>query len=151
MNFGVVQAGMYRGGQPTPDEVAALGRDLNVRTIIRLSRGNPVAERTAARLANIDLIEIPIDPKKVGTADPATQDAVERAFAIFADPRRAPVYIHCDRGRDRTGYLVALYRARAQKWSFPKIRDELARYGHGTVMRRYLPHITAQLAREVKR
>lgn len=77
--------------------------------------------------------------------------AVERAFAAFSDPRNAPVYLYCDHGRDRTGYVVALYRARKQRWSWPAIRAELERHGHGWVMRRYLPDVTRQLEREAAR
>ena len=155
MNFGVVEPpsatnkGMYRGGKPSPAEIVALRRELQVRTMVRLARGDASAERAAARLADIELIEIPLNPKLVGSSDPATRAAVERAFAAFADPRNAPVYLYCDHGRDRTGYVVGLYRARMQRWPVARIREELARYGHGALMRRYLPHISRQLAREV--
>lgn len=150
MNFSVVeQDAIYRGGRPSASEIAALRRDLHVRTIIRLNRGDAASDRTAVRLARIRLIEIPIDPKKLGTSDIDTSAAVERAFAALNDPRNRPVYIHCDHGRDRTGFLIALYRARRQGWSLEAIDRELDRHGHGFLMRRYLPHITRQLAREV--
>lgn len=148
MNFAVVDAGMYRGGQPSAGEIAALGRDHGVKTIIRLNRGSAVEDRAAARLAGIRLIEIPIDPKKLGTSDRATREAVERAYAAFVDPKNAPVYLHCDHGRDRSGFIVGLYRARKQRWTYEQIRSEMARHGHGMFMQRYLPAITAELARE---
>jgi protein tyrosine/serine phosphatase len=145
-NFAVVEPDkIYRGGQPSPAQTAALRSELHVRTILRLNRGDATADRAAARLAGITLVEIPIDPKKLGTPDAATRQAVERAFAVLNDPRNAPVYIHCDHGRDRTGYLVALYRARAQGWQWEAISAELARHGHGPLMRRYLPNITREL------
>jgi hypothetical protein len=151
MNFAMVDAGMYRGGQPSATEVAVLRRDLGIKTIIRLNRGSAVEDRTAARLAGIHLVEIPIDPKKLGTPDGPTREAVERAYAAFVDPSNAPVYLHCDRGRDRAGFIVGLYRARKQRWPYERIRSEMARYGHGTIMQRYLPAITAELAREASR
>ena len=88
------------------------------------------------------------DSKKIGSDDAATRNAVERAYQAFTDPRNTPVYIHCDHGRDRSGFIVALYRARTQVWSFGQISNELAQHGHGLLMRRYLPNITRQLARE---
>jgi tyrosine-protein phosphatase SIW14 len=156
-NFAVVEApsattrGKYRGGRPSPQEIAALRRDLQVKTMIRLNRGNASADRNAARLASVHLIEIPLNPKLVGSSDPATRAGVEQAFLAFTDPKNGPVYIYCDRGRDRTGFVVALYRARIQRWSLARIRTELARHGHGAVMQRYLPDITRQLAREARR
>lgn len=157
MNFAVVEqpsgatSGMYRGGRPSPAEVAALRRDLHVRTMIRLSRGDAAADRAAARLLGIELIEIPLNPKLVGTPDRQTRAAVERAYAEFTNRRNAPVYLYCDHGRDRTGFVVALYRMRVQRWPFARVEEELARHGHGMVMRRYLPHITRELARERER
>lgn len=141
----------YRGGRPSPDEIAALRRELHVKTMIRLNRGDASADRIAARLANVNLIEIPLNPKLVGSSDPATRAGVEQAFRAFADPKNGPVYIYCDLGRDRTGFVVALYRARIQGWSFERIRTELARHGHGALMRRYLPGIMRPLAREASR
>ncbi|HEY0160182.1 MAG TPA: VanZ family protein [Thermoanaerobaculia bacterium] len=157
MNFAVVEApsatsgGIYRGGRPTAAEIATLRRDLQVKTMIRLSRGDATAERVAARLANIQLIEAPLDPKLVGTADRRTRAAVERAFRALTDRRHEPIYIYCDHGRDRTGFVVALYRLRVRRWPPTKVHEELARHGHGAFMRRYLPHITRELARESER
>jgi hypothetical protein len=148
MNFGIVEPGMYRGGRPSANEIVTLRRDLGVRTMIRLSRGDAAAERAAARLARITLIEIPLDPKLVGTNDAKTRAAVERAYRAFTDRKNAPVYVYCDHGRDRTGFVVALYRTRIEKWPHAKVVEELARHGHGIVMRRYLPDITRALARE---
>lgn len=156
-NFAVVEApsatspGKYRGGRPSPQEIAALRRELHVKTMIRLNRGDASADRIAARLADVNLIEIPLNPKLVGSSDPATRAGVEQAFLALADPKNGPVYIYCDQGRDRTGFVVALYRARIQGWSLERIRTELARHGHGAVMRRYLPDITRQLERETRR
>lgn len=155
-NFAVVEkpsaegGGLYRGGRPSPEEIAALQRDLRIRTLIRLNRGDAAPDRAAAKHAGVRLVEIPINPKKLGTADGVTSRAVERAFAEFANPRNAPVYIYCDHGRDRTGYVVALYRIRKQAWQWPAVSAELEQHGHGTLMRRYLPHITRQLRAEAQ-
>ncbi len=154
IRFGVVEeptptgGGIYRGGQPTPEEVAALGSDLGVRTILKLDVQNLDEERAAARAAKIRLIEIPLDPYRVGSGDRATTDAAERALRVLTAPENAPVYVHCRRGSDRAGYIVALHRARDQGWSFERISDELARYGHGRLARLRLPAITRALERE---
>lgn len=57
----------------------------------------------------------------------------------FVDPNNAPVYLYCDHGRDRTGYIVARYRLRLHGWTGDQIERELDRYGHGRLMRWYMP------------
>lgn len=51
-----------------------------------------------------------------GWAAPDRQ-AVERLLAVIEDPTRQPVFIHCRRGADRTGTIVAIYRLRHDCWS----------------------------------
>jgi len=40
-----------------------------------------------------------------------------------------PIFIHCRRGADRTGTVVACYRIARQNWSNDKALDEAKRYG----------------------
>ncbi|HEY0593206.1 MAG TPA: hypothetical protein VGF40_15650 [Thermoanaerobaculia bacterium] len=156
-NFGVVEApsrrngGIYRGAQPTATQVAALRRDLGVRTIVKLNVQDLEEERAAARRANIVLVEIPLDPNRLGTADPATVAGVEKAVRAMTDPANAPVYIHCLRGSERAGFVVALHRARNDGWSFAEISDELSEYGHGRLMRLRMPAMTRAIEAETRK
>lgn len=86
-NFAVVEpasisgGGIYRGARPAPDDIATLHRDLQIRTVVSLSRGDRSAVRDAARRTEVRLIEIPLDPRKLGTQDEVTRAAVETAYA----------------------------------------------------------------------
>lgn len=103
-NFAVVEVpsarsgGIYRGGRPSPAQILSLRKDLNIRTIIKLNRGGGVDERITAQAAGMKLIDIPLDPKMLGTADSSTMRGVDQALAALADSRNTPVYIHCDHG-----------------------------------------------------
>ena len=143
-NFGVVEEGkLYRGSQPSYDEIENLYRR-GVRTIVKLNTADLEAERSATGEMGIRLMEIPLNARTVGTA--SSCEAVERAYAAITDPLNWPVYVHCDHGRDRTGFLVGLYRERAQGWTYEQVSEELARYGHDSKMRLVFPNITHALA-----
>ncbi len=143
-NFGIVEEGkVYRGAQPTADEIENLFRR-GVKTIVKLSVSDLEMERSATAELGIRLMEIPLNARDVGTSKSCAE--VERAYEAISDPLNWPVYVHCDHGRDRTGFLVGLYRERVEGWTWKQVSDELARYGHDTKMRVVLPHVSNALA-----
>lgn len=143
-NFGVVAEGqLYRGSQPDADEIENLYRR-GVKTIVKINTADLAMERSATSELGIRLIEIPLNARTVGTSSSCEQ--VERAYSAMTDPLNWPVYVHCDHGRDRTGFLVGLYRERVQGWTFQPVSDELAAYGHDAKMRMLFPNITRALA-----
>ena len=143
-NFGVVEEGkLYRGAQPAAVEIENLYRR-GVKTIVKLNTADLEMERSATGELGIRLIEIPLNARTVGTSKSCAD--VERAYDSIADPLNWPVYVHCDHGRDRTGFLAGLYRERVQGWTFPQVSDELAQYGHDRKMRLVFPSISRSLA-----
>ncbi len=143
-NFGVVEEGkVFRGSQPTAGEIEMLKHN-GVKTIVKLNTADLEMERSKTGELGIRLMEIPLNARTVGTSKSCEQ--VERASQAIIDPINWPVYVHCDHGRDRTGFLIGLYRERVQGWTFDAVSEELARYGHDSKMRLVFPNITKALA-----
>jgi len=142
-NFGVVEEGrIYRGAQPDAPSMDALARR-GIRTIVKLNGASPREEQTAARLG-MRFIHVDLNARTVGKTSSCC--AVERAYAAMTDPRNWPVYVHCTHGRDRTGFLIGLYRERAQRWKYADVDRELTAYGHDRMWRTLLPNIARSLA-----
>ena len=119
-NFAQVDAGLYRGAQPTAAGMEVLA-SLGVKTIVNL------------RTLHSDLDEL--EGKGFRHAripcnawHPEEEDVV-RFLAIAADPANRPVFVHCEHGADRTGMMVAAYRVAAQGWSAEAAAAELPRFG----------------------
>jgi tyrosine-protein phosphatase SIW14 len=143
-NFGVVEEGkIYRGAQPDDVSVAALQK-LGVRTIVKLNDAHLASETAAAKRAGIQLIVVPLDPHTVGTAGSCPD--VERAYEAMTNRDNWPVYVHCTHGRDRTGFIIGLFRERAEQWPFVRVSEELRAYGHDALMRALMPNISGSLA-----
>jgi protein tyrosine/serine phosphatase len=143
-NFGVVEEGkIYRGAQPEPGALAQLQKQFGIRTLVKLNPGDLGAERAEATRLGMQLIYVPLNAASVGR--PRSCPEVERAYAALRDPSHWPLYIHCTHGRDRTGFLVGLFREREERWAFARVREELAHYGHAGLIRLALPNITAAL------
>jgi protein tyrosine/serine phosphatase len=143
-NFGVVEEGhIYRGGQPTAAELEALAKR-GVKTIVKVNTKQTPEEHAAAARLGMKVVQVPLNAHTVGNA--AACPDVERAYAAMTDPANQPVFVHCDHGRDRTGFLVGLYRERAEGWTFEEVERELAEYGHDAKRRLVFPNITRTLA-----
>jgi protein tyrosine phosphatase (PTP) superfamily phosphohydrolase (DUF442 family) len=126
--FQQVAPALYRGGQPTAAQLAAL-HALGVRTIVDLrNTASAVAnERAEADRLGLRFLSFPFSG--LAKPDPAQLRAI---VAALADPANGAVYVHCQQGRDRTSLVVALYRVWHDGWS-PELawQREADDYGHG--------------------
>ena len=61
---------------------------------------------------------------------PEVKDVV-RFLRIVTDPRRTPVLVHCHRGSERAGTMVAIYRIAVQGWTKEEAIREMTEGGFG--------------------
>lgn len=61
-----------------------------------------------------------------------------RAVDIMQPPYVAPIYVHCKHGQDRTGYAIAAYRIRIERWTFERAYKEAKDMGHAWWFAPYL-------------
>jgi len=98
--------GVWRSNQPSPAQIAALGRR-GVRTIVNLRGasdwGSYHLERAACEQAGIRLV----DSRLYSRMPPAVEE-VQSLFDVF-DSAERPLLMHCKSGADRAGLGAALY------------------------------------------
>jgi protein tyrosine phosphatase (PTP) superfamily phosphohydrolase (DUF442 family) len=110
-NFHVVSERLYRGAQPSNEGFHALAK-MGVKTVVDLREAEQAAgEKAAVEAAGMRFVSIPMHGME--TPNPA---AVEKALAVFNDKDAGVVFVHCRRGADRTGAVVAAYRISHDKW-----------------------------------
>lgn len=120
-----VKSGVYRGSKPDEEGIEAL-RALGVRTVINL-RGSEHSEGELVESAGMRYVWIPMKKTKAPTSD-----QVEQFFDVIRDKSAYPIYVHCMKGVDRTGTMMALYRIREQGWSNADALAEMVHFGdHG--------------------
>ena len=126
-NFSQVNANLYRGGQPSENGVRELAR-MGVKTIINL-RGddkNSRREKEWARRAGIRFIAVNLS----NWFKPKTRD-IENIVKEINAADNQPVFVHCKRGADRTGTIVAVYRISHDGWTAKQANDEAKKFGFG--------------------
>ena len=120
-NVGRVAPGIFRGAQPEPKGYATLAT-MGVRTVINLRTRH--GERKAVEAAGMRYVEIPMNYMK--NVDPV---AVRKALSVMTDPAHQPVFLHCARGKDRTGVVAAAYRMEVDGWSEAEAEAEMDAFG----------------------
>jgi len=121
-NLHKVSENLYRGAQPTAEGMRELER-LGVKTVVSLrSFHSDRGEMEGTKLAYEHIF--------MKTWHPENEEII-RFLRIVTDPNRTPVFVHCQRGADRTGTMCAIYRIAVQGWSKPEAIDEMTKGGFG--------------------
>jgi len=119
-NFYKVSDDLYRGAQPTAEGVEQL-KALGIKTIINLRSSD--TDKNLSIPSGIAYETIPMTAWRVDDAE------VVRFLQIVGDRSRLPAFVHCRRGADRTGLMVAIYRVAIQSWDKEQAIAEMTEGG----------------------
>jgi len=119
-NLYKVSDDLYRGAQPAAEGIRQLDA-LGIKTIINLRSSD--TDRDILDKAGPTYERIPM------VAWNAEDEDVVRFLRIVTDEARLPAFVHCQRGADRTGLMVAVYRIIVQGWSKEQAIDEMTHGG----------------------
>ena len=138
-NFHQVNDHVYRGAQPPTQGFAELAR-LGVKTVIDLreSGSRSESEKKSVEAAGMHYLSFPL----AGYGAPA-EEIVTKLLVLFDDTSAGPVFIHCRRGADRTGTIVAIYRIVHDHWENAKALAEAKAFGMSwteRAMQSYIAH-----------
>jgi tyrosine-protein phosphatase SIW14 len=111
-NFYKVDEHVYRGAQPTEEGFRYLAK-IGVKTIVDLrepgERGRK--EQSVVTTEGMKYVNIPMS----GLTAP-TETEITRILIMLENNTTGPVFVHCMRGADRTGAVIAAYRIDHDGW-----------------------------------
>lgn len=115
-DFRVVEPGrLYRSGQPTAEQLAAVIKEYGIRTVVNLR--NPAKETDyvddapLAQPYGARVVRLPIT-----STVPLSDEQLAALRQLYGDPGNYPILVHCEQGHARTGVAVALWRIERQGW-----------------------------------
>lgn len=123
-NFAKVAEGVYRGAQPDAAGFRAL-KALGVKTIVNLRSKHD--DGPEAKPLGLGVVQIPMSAKL--SLAPPTDAEIKTFLDTVLDPARRPVYVHCAKGKDRTGTMCAVYRMEVDGWAPAKAHAEMLEFG----------------------
>jgi protein tyrosine/serine phosphatase len=105
---------------------------MGVKTILDLREtdGRSLAEKKAVEAAGMRYVNVPMQ----GISTP-TPDEIGKALAVINAKDAGPVFVHCRRGADRTGTIVACYRISHDHWESDKALSEAKGFGMAWIAR----------------
>lgn len=136
-HFFSVDQKLYRGGQPTEQGFRELAR-MGVKTVVDLraeDTGDREQERQLTNALGMEWVHLPMRMYWR-----PSDDQVLAFLRVVADPSRQPVFVHCRKGEDRTGTLVAIYRITQQGWTPERAYAE-ARFLGLTGLNPFMRHV----------
>jgi protein tyrosine/serine phosphatase len=123
-NFGKISNQLYRGAQTRPGGIHKLA-SMGIKTIINLRTADDRAraEEAEAKAFGLRYYNMPM----AGYAKP-TDEQVERVLSVINAQENQPIFIHCKRGADRTGTIIAAYRISHDRWTSKQAKQEADEY-----------------------
>jgi tyrosine-protein phosphatase SIW14 len=119
--FGTVSTQLYRGAQPKDrgfTELKKLG--INIVVNLRHEPDEIARERSLVEQEGMQYVSIPWRGKQ----DPKTEQ-VAQFLNLLRTNSDKKVFVHCERGAERTGVMVACYRMSNEHWTPDQALNEM--------------------------
>jgi protein tyrosine/serine phosphatase len=126
-NFHEVNKNLFRGGQPTEEGIKQLSAR-GIKTVIsfrdtqeKVLREKKIVEANGMRFVNM----------RLNNWFKSSNHEIDAIIEEIRKPENRPVFIHCKRGADRTGTVVAIYRMKYDGWTAKQANAEAKKFGLG--------------------
>jgi len=143
-NLHKVDAGYYRGAQPSAEGMAELTK-LGVKTVVNLR---------AVSSDRDEIGQLPLGYEHISFKAWHEEDEdVVRFLKIVTNPQKQPVFVHCQHGADRTGTMTAMYRIVVQGWAKQDAIAEMTRgdFGFHSIWKNLVEYIEKVDVEKIRR
>jgi protein tyrosine/serine phosphatase len=125
--FSQVNPNLFRGAQPKEGGIDRL-KNMGIKTIINLrdSGDQTRNEEDEATTKGLRYFNIPLP-----NFDRPSDETVSQILSLITSSENQPVFVHCKRGSDRTGTIIALYRIEYDGWTGDRAKSEAKQHGMG--------------------
>ena len=127
---------LYRGGAPTDNDVIFLKKKFGINKIISLDLKDGLKIKNICKLLNINHIMLPLDTSRKSILNILQYDLKD----LLTD--NGPTFIHCSAGKDRTGFIVALFKVKYLGVTPKKALEEAEKIGFG----KNVPHFKKMIS-----
>jgi tyrosine-protein phosphatase SIW14 len=119
-NFHQVDAHVFRGAEPSQEGFQYLA-SLGVKTVVDLRESDARSRKEEQEVtgAGMKYVNVPMTG-----LTPPTQAEMATILGILENEKEGAVFVHCKRGADRTGAVIASYRIEHDGWDNARALSE---------------------------
>ena len=137
---------VYRGRQPQAGDFAELAH-MGIKTVLDLRGGiiHEPKERKLVEAAGMRYVCV-----RLSGLLPPKNAQMAKILAVLEDRAGGPVFVHCRRGDDRAGMVIACYRIAHDHWTNERALEEARHHGLSRLelfMKRYIKNFDASKVR----
>jgi tyrosine-protein phosphatase SIW14 len=119
-NFYQVDSHVFRGAQPTGPGFEYLAK-IGVKTVLDLRESGKRSEEEEQTVTSLGLKYVNV---AMSGLTPPTEAQIFQILALLEDTSTGAVFVHCMRGADRTGVVIAAYRIDHDHWNNDQALEE---------------------------
>ena len=123
--FYQVDEHVYRGAQPTTAGFGYLAK-IGVKTVLDLREDDDRSYREARVVTSLGMQYVNVPMTRL---TPPTEPEITKILALLEDGTAGAVFVHCMRGADRTGAVIAAYRIDHDHWDNSRALKEAMSFG----------------------
>lgn len=140
--FRKITDGLYRGSAPSVKDVVKLHNLFGINKIVSLDEAAGHRIDRICKLLNIDHVQLTLD----GTKHSLIKLLAHNIKDLLTEG--GPTFIHCAEGKDRTGFLAALFKCKYMGVPLHEALDEAKKLGFGENVE---PHFIELLVNTLKK
>jgi len=133
-NFARISKQLLRGGQPDAAGFEEL-KKIGVAIVVNLGHETDEIARERAIVLSQGMQYVSIPWR--GSNDPDAGQIAEFLELLRANPDKQ-IFVHCQRGAERTGVMAACYRISVDKWTAEQALQEMEQFGFRGLRFRHL-------------
>jgi protein tyrosine phosphatase (PTP) superfamily phosphohydrolase (DUF442 family) len=128
-NFHQVEPYLYRGGAPTENGLKVLQK-MGIKTVVDLRKSLDQVQKESHEVRALGMQYVCL-PVSRGIPEITYQEKFfHMVKSATKKPDQGPIFVHCDYGCDRTGYMVGMWRVQHDHWNSYDALQEMLKYGY---------------------
>lgn len=124
--FSKVVNGLFRGGEPSVEDLLNLKKHFNIKKVISLD--GEIAAKIHQAVIGLGMQHIIIPINGIDIEPIITLVSQDLKELLLKD---GPTYLHCRAGKDRTGMVIAMFQCRYGKMTFEEAMNQAKNLGFG--------------------